>query len=71
MDLLHYTQRDLVMITSRMNKTRMAPVEVNGLYPPTFSLMLNSSFFPGISITYVLVSSLDWVKRHEFLPLCT
>jgi hypothetical protein len=28
------------MITSRMNKTRIAPVEVNGLYPPTFSLML-------------------------------
>ncbi len=33
------------MITSRMNKTRIAPVEVNGLYPPTFSLMLTPPLY--------------------------
>lgn len=49
-----------------MNKTRMAPVEVNGLYPPIFSLML-TPFFDGIPIKYVKLMSLDWVKRHKTL----
>jgi len=37
----YYTQKDLVMITRRMNRTKMAPVDVQPPYPvpPSTSLM--------------------------------
>jgi hypothetical protein len=63
--LKDYRQRVLVMITNRINRTRIAPVEVKPPYPPANSPIVDSSFVIEYIIRYAILPSLTGYFEHK------
>lgn len=53
------------MITNRINRTRIAPVEVKPPYPPANSPIVDSSFVIEYIIRYAILPSLTGYFEHK------